>query len=185
VNFLLKYVQLRLIVLIGLIVGWTSNFLTGLIFLALSIAFPALDIQTCGSYSTLVGFAVALVYTARSDRQQIGSIRAFPNEIFIATICWVVVYLRWHPMATVSAAVAVAVSWALLQHGHAMIGIARNDHFTIGGLFRRESVPSEPASILDSLELAERPELSEADQSRRMRALRAIEEHIEAMKGST
>jgi hypothetical protein len=108
-NFLLKYWSFRSIATFGLIVGWLSNFFTYLLFLLLSSIIKSLDMPVCGSYATVVGFAAALVYSGRSERQQIGSIHAHPSDIFLGTIFWVVVYLRWHPMGTVSALIGVAV----------------------------------------------------------------------------
>jgi hypothetical protein len=103
--------------------------------------------------------------------------------VFLVTFFWVIVYLRWHPIATVAAVIAVGVAAALLVFGHGFVGVPPNDHFNVRALVQRESGPSEPASILDSLGLTETPDLSEADQNRRLRALRAIEERLEAWQG--
>ena len=57
--------------------------------------------------------------------------------------------------------------------------------FTFNSLspFQKEE-EEKPQSILDTLNLKTTQELSEADQSRRMRALRAIEERLESLQNN-
>jgi hypothetical protein len=183
-HLLLNYWTPKAATVFGLAVGLASNALTWFSFSLLSLVFPQLPTETCGAYATIVGLAIALVYAGRSEPQQVGAFAVTPLYLFRVTAFWTIVCLRWHPMATVSAVIAVAVSLFLLGNCAQSIGFTRNERFTaralVGNGDKKEA--DEQASILDTLGLTESPNLSEADQVRRMRALRAIEERLTSMK---
>jgi hypothetical protein len=176
-----RYWKWKAISVFGVAVGLISGALTWLFLALISLVFPTCPAETCGSYPTVLGFAVALLYAARSEVQSLGSFAPTPIQLFRATFLWTIVCLRWCPRATVSGVMGVVVSVLILTRCADVIGFPRNERFAWTSLIKEMHEDDEEA-LLDSFTITDRPEFAEAEQHRRMRALRAIEDRLASME---
>jgi hypothetical protein len=171
----------RAISFFGAAVGLISGALTWLILSLISLVFPRCPAETCGSYPTVLGFAVALVYAARSEAQPLGSFAATPLQLFRATLLWTGVYLRWAPTAALSGLIGIVVAVLVLSRCADRIGFPRNERFCWRSLVR-ETQEDDQEALIDAFAITDAPDFSEAEQNRRMRALRAIEDRLASME---
>lgn len=169
-----------------LISSITSNFLS-LVFFEILFFIPGFhNAKVCGSISIIISLAVAICYAYRQDDTvTLFVIHVKPSIVFGIICLWSFCCFKWPPIATISACFGFGVSFMLLfRFSHQLKIQPLNDTFNIQMLnpFPIGETHEKEPSILESLQTNKAPELSEADQSRRLRALRAIEERLESMQ---
>jgi hypothetical protein len=183
VSLLLKYWKFNAVFTFVLLVASISNAVIWLLFYIASFLVKSFVFSVSGSLSTIVALSIALVYAGRSDSQSFIGISVVASQLFWGLGVWVIFCVRWLPSATFSGILSAPLACFLLVKYQGFFGFPRNEDFSVQQLFQASPrVPEK--SILDSLGLPENPDLSEADQNRRMRALRAIEERLESLQSS-
>lgn len=100
------------------------------------------------------------------------------KTILLFLIVWNLVCLRWPPFTCICGIFSTIISLFILIHFSHIFGIEKNQFFHFQNPFRQN--PKRP-SILNKLELHPSPILSESDQQKRNRALRAIEEKLQSI----
>ena len=165
-----------------------SNFITFILFLILSIIPSFQYFTVCGSLSLNISLAVSICYAYKPERISIfGKVYLKPADIFSIVCLWAFCCFRWPPVSLLSALVSFFVSFMILTNLHTSLQLPKSEiDFNINVFlpFQKEE-EQKPQSILDTLNLTtSSQELSEADQSRRMRALRAIEERLETLQNT-
>lgn len=105
------------------------------------------------------------------------------SYIIITVFIWLIINIRKPPCTFVSGLFSYLNSYLFLQFFHDYFGIEKNENFSIKTLLPSfENHKNQETSILDNLDLVQNDQLSEAEQNRRMRALRAIEERLESIQ---
>ena len=185
-SLLLKKWNFSKIMIFSLISSSVANAAS---FLILSIFsqipnFPNFSI--CGSLSLNVSLSVALCYAYRPEKIPIfGGLSLRPTEIFYVIALWSFCCFRWPPCSLISALLSFLISFLMLTKMASALKLPRAEgDFNIKSFLAFQKEETKPVSILDSLNLQTGQELSEADQSRRMRALRAIEERLESLQNN-
>lgn len=165
VDELLSRLPVEQVALVGCCVGVTSNGIAWIILELISFVVPSFDFGVSGSLATLVSLAVLVIHVHVS-RGMIPRLPV-PYEV-VAVVCAGVLTLL--TSSTLCAVVGCGISVFLVRWHSQRFGIPVPDG------------PNDEPSIVESLGLAENPELSEADRNRRMRVLRAIEERLETFQ---
>lgn len=176
VNELIKAWKIEQIASYACCVGVISNAITW--FMALIIG--SSDTKICGSIATIVALSEAIVYVNDKDHD-IRLLTGIRQEAFWAIAFVGIVTVSW---STISVVVAALVSFVVLDQLHSKFNITRNEDFGWKSFVTidRKREMRDFGSMVDSLGLAEATELSEVDRNRRLRALRAIEERLEAFQ---
>lgn len=190
VKFMLKYWPLSLITFYTYPIAGVSNMLS---FLILSTINSGMDIH--GAISMNISFSCLLCYLAREEKRNItNGFGIYPSEIFYL-IFFSQLILICPAIIVLSSILSAIITFSVLFYLKPGNEYTRNDNFTWRSLItspRRErdshsssnplieqhdDIPRIP-SILNSLENDGNQTLSEAEQNRRLRALRAIEERL-------
>lgn len=147
---------------------------------ALLRAISAARCAVGGALPMLVAASVALLHLG--GRHRVGVARAAfeapARAIFAAVGVWVVLCVRRDCGPALSGLLAYPLSFAALRVFRGALGVEIDDDL-IERLLRPPA--AEPAPLLGALGFAQDASLSEAEQSRRIRALRAIEERLESI----
>ena len=177
---LLSYWKVEKIAMFAFAAGLASNTVTWFLLQIVSFMDKSFEFEVCGSLSTLIALAEAVAFVSISN--DVPTFTKVKAEIF-----WVIVVLAIaaFSLASFSVFISAVLSYFMLKNYSTKFGIARNDSFDLKAFSFVRGKKKEDKnidSIVDSLGLAEGPGLSELDKNRRMRALRAIEERLEAFE---
>lgn len=145
------------------------------------------DYKFGGSLSLVATLGCAICYAQHGEKIQIvPQFYLLPSELLAILGVWSLLCLRWPPSSTMSAIFAIVASYYSLIYGYKSFGIQQNHDFSFEAFITFNRSETNQTIILDKFGLTqpEHPELAEADQTRRMRALRAIEERLEEMQSS-
>lgn len=194
-TLLLKYWDIKSIFLFTYPTSVVCNFI---IFIIISFFNSNFNINS--SLSLNVSLCCVLCYAARGEKQQlINRLSLFPSELFYAILFWILLCMRWPPSVMISGVFSIFISYITLLYFKPGGETGRNNYFTWRSfintphderdiisqhnltqqdnpLLRQED--SKIPSILQSFDIKGDHTLSEADQNRRLRALRAIEERL-------
>lgn len=184
INQLSRSWSIRTIIVFGYAVSSICNAITWLVFLVVAHFDSHLVFSVSGSLSIVVALTCGIIYSS-SNKEKInlfGKLMLTPANILLSVVIWSIASIRWPPVSLVSAITAYAISMVFIRYFREQLLIPTNELFNWSDFipFAKED---KPQSILDSLGLtASSQELSEAEQQRRLRALRAIEERLEALQ---
>ncbi|KAK8889732.1 hypothetical protein M9Y10_034486 [Tritrichomonas musculus] len=195
VSLLLKYWDLRSILIFTYPTSIISNLL-----IFIFISFFNTNYSTNSSLSLIVSLCCSLCYAARGEKQKlINRVSLFPSELFYLILFWILLCMRWPPLVMISGIISIFVSYAILSYFKPGGETGRNNYFSWRSflvlprderdIFSQSSQITQDSpllkqedskipSILQSYEIQTDHTLSEADQNRRLRALRAIEERL-------
>ena len=176
---LLKYWTIKNIIMFACPVAIACNAFIGIVASVFSQ-----NASMNGSLSLIVALCCALCYGSHGEIQKLmNRISLYPTDIVWIILIWVLLCLRWPPLVALSGFLCVPCSYFALLNFHNYLGLPRNEDFTWRSIidqptFKEDAQKQEPASLLDTIEIDSGQTLSEADQNRRLRALRAIEERL-------
>lgn len=161
----------------------TSNFIAFV--LITSFIKSSRDSQFCGCLSAIIPLSVLLYYTNNNSKIQIfQNISLNPQEIIFLIGIWSVLCFRLPPFNFLSALISFFLSKAVLEYQKDLFvdqNMNRLSFEKILTVKKQEIMPKQP-SVIEKMVIPQDGALSKEDQDRRQRALRAIEEKIEAMQ---
>lgn len=195
-TLLLKYWDIKTILLFTYPTSVISNFLIFIL-----ISFFSNNCIINSSLSLNVSLCCILCYASKGEKQKlINRLSLFPSELFYVILFWILLCMRWPPSAMISGIISIFISYALLIYFKPGSETGQNNYFTWRSFINiphdeREIIPtsnqspqqdnpllkqedSKIPSILQTFDIKGDHTLSEADQNRRLRALRAIEERL-------
>ncbi|OHT09073.1 hypothetical protein TRFO_04648 [Tritrichomonas foetus] len=189
-QLLLKYWTIKDILIVTIPVAIICN-----TFLGIFVSILNENIYMNGSLSLVVSLSISLCYSAQGERQNFfNHLSVFPTELFYGVLVYILLCMRWPPTSFFAGILSIVVSIIELTYlpitsrlGLANSPLKSNNSFSWRSLFnqprnfsdeerREETVPLRTPSLLDQLEISQ--PLSEVDQNRRLRALRAIEDRL-------
>lgn len=165
-------------------IGYSSN--TIVFFILKILGFKSLTVN--GALSMIVGASFALLYLNRKHNLNLifTSFEVQSNIIFIAVGAWVILCIRKDCGTMLTGVLAYGLSYLEINYFHYILDLEIEDNY-LEQLIRPESRrnldndETKQSSILDALGLNQNQNLSEAEQNRRIRALRAIEERLDSI----
>lgn len=194
-TLLLKYWDMKSIILFTYPTSVVSNFLIFIL-----ISFFSKNYTINSSLSLNVSLCCVLCYAARGEKQQLVSrLSLFPSELFYMILFWILLCMRWPPFVMISGVLSIFITYTALIYFKPGGETGKNNYFTWRSFINiphderdiistnnqnqqdspllKQEDPKLP-SILQSFDIKGDQTLSEADQNRRLRALRAIEERL-------
>ncbi|OHS94341.1 hypothetical protein TRFO_11199 [Tritrichomonas foetus] len=189
-HLLLKYWTIKDILIVTIPVAIICN-----AFLGIFVSIFNENIYMNGSLSLVVSLSISLCYSSQGEQQKLfNRFSVYPSELFYGVLVYILLCMRWPPTSFFASVLSIVVSIIELtylpitsQLGLANSPLKSNNSFSWRSLFNQprtfsheerheETVPLRTPSILDQLEISQ--PLSEVDQNRRLRALRAIEDRL-------
>lgn len=135
-----------------------------------------------GTLPLVTSLAVLAVYSYRTEKIAItGNYSISPQYICAFVAFWILASFRIPPVTSFAACFSGILAYILSIRLQGKLGYPRNEDFSMKSFIPAKATDVQQAQgIIESLGLQNGPELSDAAQQKRLRALRAIEERVRA-----
>ena len=187
-SILLNYWSFQMSMIYSILIGILCNISTSICLSFLSFLYPfSFHIST--SLSIIIALSCAICYSVDITHQRFllfSKIPVLKNEIIISVMIWLLFNFRIPPSVFISGLFSYLFSYIILMYGQKYIKFPQNNDFYYKYLIPSFDNSNDSKSPLlnnvDLQNLASNSTLSEAEQTRRLRALRAIEERLESVQ---